>query len=91
MQLVLACLQNRPELRPFTQQVFTTPIMLVAVLVVNLFVAQVVEILQSAKSGMVDPYSHLSRLQLLQVVDRSENEIADLWKKLETKEVNDYC
>lgn len=39
---------------------------------------------------MVDPYSHLSRLQLLQVVDRSENEIADLRKKLESKEVNDY-
>ena len=91
VQLVLACLQNRPELRPSTQQVFTIPIMLVAVLVVNLFVAQVVEILQSAKSGMVDPYSHLSRLQLLQVVDRSENEIADLRKKLESKEVNDYC
>ena len=27
MQLVLVCLQNRPELRPSTQQVFTTPFM----------------------------------------------------------------
>ena len=49
------------------------------------------EILESAKSGMVDPYRHLSRLQLLQVVDHKEKEIADMRKKLESKEVNYYC
>ena len=40
---------------------------------------------------MVDPYRHLSRLQLLQVVDHKEKEIADMRKKLESKEVNYYC
>ena len=46
------------------------------------------EQLELAQSSITDPYSHHTRLQLIQEMKHKETEVADLQKALETKEVN---
>ena len=49
---------------------------------------QVLEQLELIRGSVADPFSHLTRLQLIQEMNHKENEVADLQKALKSKEVN---
>lgn len=49
---------------------------------------QVLEQLELMRGSVADPYSRLTRLQLIQEMNHKENEVADLQKALKSKEVN---